>query len=104
MLNFFGGDMVVLQEKVYIGYLGKGCRFIKTTVKWVLMTLLSSILLFLVNRGWKFRTHSYSLVSRLFKACYFPNNDYLESRLGSNPNYVWKSIFSAKMVVNKGAR
>jgi len=56
------------------------------------------------TQGWKFRTDSSSLVSRLFKTCYFPNNDYLGSRFGSNLSYVWKSIFSAKMVVNKGAR
>jgi len=43
-------------------------------------------------------------VSRLFKAQYFPQCDFLSSRLGSNPSYVWQSIFSAKMGVKQGAR
>jgi hypothetical protein len=44
------------------------------------------------KHGWKFRTYSSSLLSRLFKARYFPNNDYQGSRLGSNLSYVEKHL------------
>jgi len=58
----------------------------------------------LEKQGWRFQTDVDSLVTRLFKAWYFPNCDFLGSRLGSNLKYVWKSIFSAKMVLKRGAR
>ena len=51
------------------------------------------------KQGWKFQVDNTSLVSRLFKARYFDQCDFLRSRLGANPSYVWRSIFSAKMVV-----
>jgi len=56
------------------------------------------------KHGQKFQTDPTSLVTRLFKACYFPNSDFTGSMLGSNLSYVWKSIFTTKMVVKKGAR
>jgi len=56
------------------------------------------------KQGWKFQTDAERLVSRLFKARYFPHTDFLNSRIGVNPSYVWRSIFSAKMVVQQGAR
>ena len=54
--------------------------------------------------GWRFQTDSSSLVSRLFKARYFPNSDFIGSNIGHNPCYVWRSIFGAKIVVKKGVR
>jgi len=44
------------------------------------------------------------VVSRLFKAKYFPNSDFIGSNIGHNPSYVRRSIFSAKIVVKQGAR
>jgi len=35
------------------------------------------------KQGWKFQTDPSSFVYRLFKARYFPNNDFIGSRLGS---------------------
>jgi len=56
------------------------------------------------KQGWKFQTHLSILVTRLFKARYFPNCDFIRARIGHNPSYVWRSIFSAKVVVKRGAR
>lgn len=53
---------------------------------------------------WKFHTKIDSLVARIFKACYYPNNRYLGSKLGHNPSFVWKSILNAKIVIMQGAR
>jgi hypothetical protein len=56
------------------------------------------------KQGWRFQTDSSSLVCRLFKARYFPNSDFIGSKTGHKPSYVWRSIFSAKIVVKQGAR
>jgi hypothetical protein len=51
------------------------------------------------KQGWKFQTQPESLVTKLFKARYFPRSDYLNAKVGHNPSFVWRSIFSAKMIV-----
>ena len=56
------------------------------------------------KHGWRFQTDSSSLVCRLFKARYFSNFDFIGSKIGHNPSYVWRSIFSAKIVVKQSAR
>ena len=56
------------------------------------------------KQGWRFQTNANSLVCRLFKARYFPNSDVVGSKFGYNPSYVWRSIFSAKIMVKQGVR
>jgi hypothetical protein len=56
------------------------------------------------KQGWKLLTEPNSLVSRLFKARYFPNNTYLTANIGHNPSYVWRSILRARFIVRGGAR
>jgi len=56
------------------------------------------------KQGWRFQIDPSSLVSRLFKARYFPNSDFIESNIGHNPSYVWRSIFSDNIVVKQGAQ
>ncbi|XP_058760595.1 uncharacterized protein LOC131633933 [Vicia villosa] len=48
---------------------------------------------------WNLMTKPDSLVTRLYKAKYYPNCDFLESSIGHNPSYVWRSIWSSKFVV-----
>jgi hypothetical protein len=55
------------------------------------------------KQGWKILTEPDSLVSRMFKARYFPNNTYLTTT-GQNPSYVWCSIMRASFIVRGGAR
>lgn len=45
------------------------------------------------KHGWKFQTHTDCLVTKLFKARYFPPSDYLGAKIGDNPSFVWRSIF-----------
>ncbi|XP_062103683.1 uncharacterized protein LOC133814782 [Humulus lupulus] len=45
-----------------------------------------------------------SLVSKVFKARYFPKGEFLEAELGSNPSYIWRSIFETKAIIKKGLR
>jgi hypothetical protein len=54
--------------------------------------------------GWKFQTDLESLVSRIFKVRYFPNQSYLTATIGYNLSYVWRSILRARFVVRGGAR
>ena len=56
------------------------------------------------KQGWKFQMDTESLVSRIFKARYFPNNSYLTATIGHNPSYVWRSILPARFIVRGGAR
>jgi hypothetical protein len=44
-----------------------------------------------------------SLVSRMFKAKYFPNNTFLTATIGHNASYVWRSILCARFIVRGGA-
>ncbi|CAJ2643989.1 unnamed protein product [Trifolium pratense] len=54
------------------------------------------------KQAWKLLTNPGNLITRLFKAKYFPNSDFLSSSIGHNPSYVWRSIWSAKFVVRTG--
>jgi ribonuclease HI len=56
------------------------------------------------KQGWKFQTDTDSLVSRIFKARYFPHGTYMTASLGHNPSFVWRSILQARFIVRGGAR
>jgi len=56
------------------------------------------------KQGWKLHTTPDSLVSRIFKARYFPSASYLTANLGHNPSYVCRSILRARFLVRGGAR
>ncbi|XP_058779420.1 uncharacterized protein LOC131653326 [Vicia villosa] len=51
---------------------------------------------------WNFMTKPDILVTRLYKAKYYPNCDFLDSSIGHNPSYVWRSIWSLKFMVQGG--
>ena len=38
----------------------------------------------------------------MYKAKYFPNYDYVEANLGSQPSYAWRSIMAAQSIVRRG--
>uniref|UniRef100_A0A803PF19 Reverse transcriptase domain-containing protein n=1 Tax=Cannabis sativa TaxID=3483 RepID=A0A803PF19_CANSA len=56
------------------------------------------------KQGWRFMTRPESLVSRIFKARYFPNGNYLSATLGNNPSFVWRSVWEAQSLIRAGAR
>ncbi|PNX68873.1 ribonuclease H, partial [Trifolium pratense] len=58
----------------------------------------------LSKQGWKLHANPNSLVSRLFKARYFPHGNFLASSVGHNPSIVWRSIHMAKFLVQAGSR
>uniref|UniRef100_A0A803PNG6 RNase H type-1 domain-containing protein n=1 Tax=Cannabis sativa TaxID=3483 RepID=A0A803PNG6_CANSA len=59
---------------------------------------------FLAKQGWRLLTNESSLVSRMYKARYYPNGSFLTAALGQNPSFIWRSIFEAQDVVKQGAR
>ncbi|MCI04262.1 RNA-directed DNA polymerase (Reverse transcriptase) [Trifolium medium] len=54
------------------------------------------------KQAWKLLSNPDNLISKLFKAKYFPRSDFLNSSIGHNPSYVWWSIWSAKFIVRGG--
>lgn len=43
-------------------------------------------------------------VSRIFEARYYPKEDFINASLGSNPSFVWRSIWESKDLLNMGIR
>ena len=43
-----------------------------------------------------------NIITRLFKAKYYPHDDFMESRVGRNPSYMSHSTWSFKHVVRGG--
>ncbi|KAH1096770.1 hypothetical protein J1N35_013691 [Gossypium stocksii] len=56
----------------------------------------------LAKQGWKLLIYPDSLVAQVLKAKYFPRTDFLNSSLGNNSSYIWKSIWASKGVLRDG--
>jgi ribonuclease HI len=56
------------------------------------------------KQGWKFMHDPTSLVARLYKARYFPKHSFLESNIGNNPSFAWRSIWRSREVLSYGCR
>lgn len=54
------------------------------------------------KQGWRFLTNSDSLVSRVYKAKYFKDGNFLDAQLGASPSFTWRSVWEAKEVVSAG--
>lgn len=56
----------------------------------------------LAKQGWRILTNPSSLVSQVLKAKYFPETNFLNSRLGNNCSYTWKSIWATRGILSEG--
>ncbi|KAA3481446.1 reverse transcriptase [Gossypium australe] len=56
----------------------------------------------LAKQGWRLLNYPDSLVAQVFKAKYFPESNFLNSRLGNSCSYVWQSIWATKATLEKG--
>ncbi|XP_074327095.1 uncharacterized protein LOC141665037 [Apium graveolens] len=54
------------------------------------------------KQAWRLVVHPDKLVSRIFKARYYPSDSFLQAQLGSNPSYIWRSIMEAQSMVVQG--
>ena len=53
---------------------------------------------------WRILSDNESLLSIVFKSRYFPRSDFMESKIGFQPSYAWRSLFNAKDVMELGSR
>ncbi|KAL5783292.1 hypothetical protein ACOSP7_008321 [Xanthoceras sorbifolium] len=58
----------------------------------------------LAKQGWRILNDPSSLLSRVLKAKYFPKSNFLSSKLGWKPLFVWRSILWGREVIRKGVR
>ena len=58
----------------------------------------------LAKQAWRILNNPNSINSRIYRAKYFPSSDFLNSKLGCNPSYAWRSIYSSIKVIKKGTR
>uniref|UniRef100_A0A803QN19 Reverse transcriptase domain-containing protein n=1 Tax=Cannabis sativa TaxID=3483 RepID=A0A803QN19_CANSA len=56
------------------------------------------------KQGWRLLVKHDTLASKIFKARYYPQGNYLTAELGSNPSFIWSSIYATKFVVKMGLR
>jgi ribonuclease HI len=58
----------------------------------------------IAKQAWKFMAEPNKLVSRIFKARYFPHSSIFYAKLGNNPSYVWRSVWKSRDVLSIGCR
>ncbi|KAK6159609.1 hypothetical protein DH2020_006923 [Rehmannia glutinosa] len=58
----------------------------------------------LSKQAWRILTSPSSLLSRVLKAKYFPDRDFLAASLGSRPSWSWRSILETRPLIRLGAR
>lgn len=56
------------------------------------------------KQGWKLISDSDALISRIYKAKYYPMGDFISANLGHNPSFTWRSIWSSRALVVDGLR
>ncbi|KAH9725592.1 putative reverse transcriptase/RNA-dependent DNA polymerase [Citrus sinensis] len=56
------------------------------------------------KQGWRLLQYLELLVTRVLKARYYKETDFLQARAGSNPSYIWQSILWGRQVLQKGIR
>ena len=58
----------------------------------------------LAKQAWRIIINPNSIISRIYKAKYFPYSDLINSKLGCNPSFAWWSIHNSIEVIKKGTR
>lgn len=58
----------------------------------------------LVKQAWRVIQALQALVSRVFKAKYLPNHNFLDTGLKHNPSYVWRSLWTSRDILRAGTR
>ncbi|XP_045831568.1 uncharacterized protein LOC123922956 [Trifolium pratense] len=56
------------------------------------------------KQSWRVMSNPDILISKIYKAKYFPHCDFFDSKLGHNPSFVWRSICNSKFILRAGSR
>jgi hypothetical protein len=56
----------------------------------------------LAKQGWRLHQNPDSLVAKIYKEKYYSHVNFLQSSLGRSPSYVWRSIWTAKKLLEEG--
>ncbi|XP_019185981.1 PREDICTED: uncharacterized protein LOC109180726 [Ipomoea nil] len=56
------------------------------------------------KQAWRLLTLPNSLMSRVYKARYFPTCSYFDAKLGSNPSYIWRGLMEVQDLLRGGSR
>ncbi|GAA0154526.1 hypothetical protein LIER_37906 [Lithospermum erythrorhizon] len=56
----------------------------------------------LSKQAWRIIYEPDSLLSRVFKARYFPNDSFRTAQLGVSPNYTWRSLIAVRDLIYQG--
>jgi hypothetical protein len=51
----------------------------------------------LAKQGWRIMLNPNCLVAKVLKSKYFSKEEFLTSRLWSNPSFVWRSLWGANI-------
>lgn len=54
------------------------------------------------KQAWRLLSAPDKLVSHVFKARYYPNGSFLTATFGSNPSYIWRSVYEAQSLLSQG--
>lgn len=57
----------------------------------------------LAKQAWRILTNKKSLLGRILKMKYFPNTDFMKAKVSPNASFTWRSICSARDIIEKGA-
>ncbi|KAL0313944.1 UNVERIFIED_CONTAM: hypothetical protein Sangu_2238800 [Sesamum angustifolium] len=58
----------------------------------------------LSQAGWRIMSNPNLLISRILKARYYRDNDFLHAKIGYNPSFTWRSILAARYIISKDLR
>ncbi|GAA0149310.1 hypothetical protein LIER_08523 [Lithospermum erythrorhizon] len=58
----------------------------------------------LSKQTWKIATDPSSQIALTYKAKYFPNDNFWNSKLGPSPSLTWRSLITARDLLEKGAK
>lgn len=56
------------------------------------------------EQAWKLIAEPNSIISRIYKSRYYPRGDFLNAKQGYNPSYTWRSIWSSRVIIERGFR
>jgi hypothetical protein len=56
----------------------------------------------LARQAWRILQNPETLSAKILKAVYYPDNDFLESQVGSHPSKIWRAIVDGKEVLRQG--